>query len=160
MKVMLFELHIKYKDGRTERPIVHADKGGEVKIHPQRDNIVAAGCKRFRYRVVKHSTLPITIVKFGEKTLIYPAKIECHPKTTLEDVVEVKSKKQLQIIKPKITPIVEFKTWKFESASGGGTYVVRETAKGLKCDCPGTWRAKDRRCKHIKEMEVKLGLLK
>ena len=55
---------------------------------------------------------------------------------------------------------MEFKTWKFESASGGGTYVVRETAKGLKCDCPGTWRAKDRRCKHIKEMEVKLGLLK
>lgn len=153
---MLFELHIKYKDGRTERPIVHADKGGEVKIHPQRDNIVAAGCKRFRYRVVKHSTLPITIVKFGEKTLIYPAKIECHPKTTLEDVVEVKSTKQLQTIKPKPTPIVEFKTWKFESASGGGTYVVRETAKGLKCDCSGFWRVKDKvkGCVHCQKVRV------
>jgi hypothetical protein len=30
----------------------------------------------------------------------------------------------------------------------------------LKCNCPGTWRAKDRRCKHIKEVEKELGIVK
>jgi len=26
----------------------------------------------------------------------------------------------------------------------------------IHCNCPGTWRAKDRRCKHIKAMELKV----
>jgi hypothetical protein len=154
MKVMLFELHIKYEDGRSERPIIHAEKGEEIKIHPQRDKILDAGCKRFKYRVVKHDILPTIIVKLGDRTLIYPSKIECHSKTTLDDIIEVQSKTQLQIKQPTPKPIVKFKTWEFKSSSGDGTYIVRETANGIKCDCPGTWRAKDRRCKHIREVET------
>jgi hypothetical protein len=149
---MLYELHIKYIDGRTERPIVYIPEGEVVKIYPQRDNITAVSCKRFRYHVTKHNTLPISIVKLGDKTLIYPSKIECHPKTTLDDIVEIKPKIKQPIQQPK--PIVEFKTWEFKSSSSDGKYIVRETIKGLKCDCSGFWRVKDKEkgCKHIQEV--------
>ncbi len=59
----------------------------------------------------------------------------------------------------KLTPIEvkkeQSKEWKFESSSGGGTYTVKQTKTGkLICDCPGVWRSKDRKCKHIKEVET------
>jgi hypothetical protein len=38
-----------------------------------------------------------------------------------------------------------------------GVPCIPETTLGkLKCNCPGTWRAKDIRCKHIKEVEQEL----
>jgi hypothetical protein len=48
----------------------------------------------------------------------------------------------------------------FESSSGDGFYQVIENMGKLKCNCPGTWRAKDRRCKHIKEVEQELNKTK
>ena len=151
---MLFELHIKYEDGRTERPIIYADKGEDIKIHPQRDKILDAGCKRFKYRVVKHDMLPTMIVKLGDRTLIYPSKIECHPKTTLDDIIEIQTKEQIKVEKKVVVEKPQVKSWRFESSSGGGEYFVTETSKGLKCSCPGSWRAKDRRCRHIREVET------
>lgn len=153
---MLFELHIKYKDGRTERPIVFAEKGSEIKVYPQRDNILAVGCRPYKYKVEKHPTLPVSIVRFKDKTMIYPAQIECHSKTTLDDIKvnEPKTKitNQERVEQPKTQ---EEKSWRFESSSGGGTYTVKQTKTGkLICDCPGVWRSKDRRCKHIKEVET------
>ena len=44
---MLFELTLEYADKRVEKTIVHAEKGEHITIHPQRDNIVSSGCKRF-----------------------------------------------------------------------------------------------------------------
>ncbi len=148
---MLFELHLEFKDGRVETTIVTAE---ETKIYPQRDNIVHSGCKRFKYKVDKHNVLPKTIVRFTNKTMIYPAGIECHPQTTLEDIEEILTEQQVAEIKAELPPPPQLKSWKFESASGGGTYTVKETKNGfLRCDCPGVWRAKDRKCKHIKEVE-------
>ena len=150
---MLFELHLEFEDGSVETTIVHAD---EAKIYPQRDGIVHSGCKRFKYKVDKHNILPKTIVRFANKTVIYPSGVECHPKTTLEDIEEILTEQQAaQIVVEQKTP-VEKQLWKFESASGGGTYHVTKGKNGaLRCDCPGVWRAKDRRCKHIKEVESK-----
>lgn len=147
---MLFELYLEYEDGTNETKIVTED---QTTIYPQRDKITHSGCKPFKYKVEKHSVLPKTIVRFLNKTMIYPAQIECHPKTTLNDIIEIESEEQKEKVQIEAPKKEKPKTWKFESVSGGGTYVVTQTPKGLKCDCMGYWRAKDRRCKHIKEVE-------
>ncbi len=49
--------------------------------------------------------------------------------------------------------------YKFESKSEPGSfYVVRVTGDKVKCNCAGQYRAKDRQCKHMKEVKQKLGL--
>ena len=148
---MLSELTIEYIDGRKEVKIVNAK---ETTLYPQRDGIKHAGCKAFKYEVPKHNILPKMIVRLGNKTYIYPAQIECHPDTTLQDVIEILSEQQMEQSKSSLPKKEEPKKWKFESVSGGGTYVVTQTPKGLKCDCMGYFRARDRRCKHIKEVET------
>lgn len=42
-------------------------------------------------------------------------------------------------------PSILYKTKKVEREDGTFTY---------SCDCPGAWRAKDKRCKHIKKLEL------
>jgi len=148
---MLSELTIEYLDGRKEVKIVNAK---ETTLYPQRDGIKHAGCRAFKYEVPKHNILPKIIVRFLNKTYIYPAQIECHPDTTLNDVIEILSEQQIEQAKSSLPKKEEPKKWKFESVSGGGTYVVTQTPKGLKCDCMGYFRARDRRCKHIKEVET------
>jgi hypothetical protein len=150
---MLFELYLEFEDGRVETAIVPAE---ETKIYPQRDGIINSGCKPFKYKIPKHNILPKSIIRFAEKTMIFPGGIECHPKTTLDDIIEIQTEQQLQeeTTIQKETP-KEKREWKFESASGGGTYIVTENKNGtFRCNCPGVWRAKDRRCKHIKEVET------
>jgi hypothetical protein len=147
---MLKELYVKYNDGRVEKSIISVKEGDQVKIYPIQDGIVVAGCKPFKYIVRKHSSLCTSIVKFSTKCMIMPQGVECHPDTQLSDIIQEEA-----ISKPQIKEVVkeEPKIWKFDSSSGDGTYVVKMTPKGLTCDCPGRWRAKDRRCKHIKEVE-------
>jgi hypothetical protein len=48
----------------------------------------------------------------------------------------------------------------FESSSSDGFYQVTENMGKLKCNCMGYFRASDRRCKHIKEVEKELGIVK
>ena len=85
-----------------------------------------------------------------------PAGIPCHPKTTLDDIIEIDlNPTVVEEKKPR-----EKHTWKFTSASSEGSYTVRENMGKLSCNCMGFWRAKDRRCKHIKEVEKELGKVK
>lgn len=143
---MLKELVIEYGDGRKENRIV---LNQDAEIYPKRDNITFCLCSPFKYKVEKHAYLPAVIVKFPNKTVIMPAGIECHPGTTLDDIEIIdNSPKEKPEPKPR-----EKRTWKFESASSDGSYTVRENMGKLSCNCMGVWRAKDRRCKHIKEVE-------
>ena len=149
---MLAELTLEYDYGRTEVRVVPIE---ESTIYPKKEGIRHASCRPFKYEVPKHNYLCVAIVKFGDRYVIMPSGIECHPKTTLNDIKEIESTEQIRVEKELKQPKKEEKkSWKFESASGGGTYFVTQTPKGLKCNCPGTWRAKDRRCKHIKEVET------
>ena len=85
-----------------------------------------------------------------------PAGIECHPGTDLDDIEVIdNSPKEKPEPKPR-----EKRTWKFDSASSNGFYIVRENMGRLYCNCMGVWRAKDRRCKHIREVEKELGIVK
>jgi hypothetical protein len=71
-----------------------------------------------------------------------------HPKTTLEDVKLIRPKKE-----KRTEPIIETNI----SSSGDVTYETKyyPDSGNYYCNCPGVWRAKDRRCKHIKALELK-----
>lgn len=156
---MLKELYLEFEDGRKETKLIHLEPGEQVKISPQQDGIITAGCKTFKYQVPKHRYLTKMIFRFGDKTLIYPEGIECHPKTTLDDVVEYLTEEPT--IEEKVEESeVEVQKWEFESKSGGGIYTVILNKHGNpKCNCPGAWRSKGR-CKHVKEVEKELGIEK
>ena len=149
---MLKELRIVYEDGTKYTKIVHHTK---ATIKPRRDKIRHCECGPFKYKVEKHHYLPVSIIRFGNKYMIYPAGIPCIPETTLDDIEVIESNKPKVVVEKPQKP-----KWMFESSSGDGFYQVIENMGKLKCNCPGTWRAKDRRCKHIKEVEIELGIVK
>jgi hypothetical protein len=147
---MLSKMFIEYEDGLKVEKIVH---NSETSFKAK--SIKSASCQPFKYQVDKHPYLCIAIVQMGNIKKIMPIGIPCHPKTTLEDIIEIDTTPVEVKEKP-----VEKKKWMFESSSSEGFYQVTENMGKLKCNCPVTWRAKDRRCKHIKEVEKELGLVK
>lgn len=144
---MLHKLDLVYDDGTEETKIFHTVPGEQVKIYPERDKIHFSNHKVFKYEFPEHEGLVPVIVKLGGVKKIMPWGVECHPKTTLDDIRIIKKRKN----KP-----TQKKTWKFESASGGGTYKVTTQYGKLKCDCMGFWRSKGN-CKHVKEVRLELG---
>ena len=148
---MLSQLIIGYDDGREEIKLVPSN---ETTIYPRRDKIKYCFHKPFKYEVKKHKYLPSVIVNFLSRKVIMPANIECHPNTTLDDIIEIVEETEQEKQLKKETK--EKNIWEFKSSSSNSVYKVRQNGDKLKCDCPGMWRAKDRRCKHIKEVEKKL----
>jgi hypothetical protein len=148
---MLSKMFIEYEDGLQVEKVVH---NSETSLKTK--NIKHASCQPFKYQIEKHPYLCIAIVRYSDKTMIMPAGIPCHPKTTLDDIVEIDlNPTVVEEKKPR-----EKHTWKFDSASSEGSYTVRENMGKLSCNCMGFWRAKDRKCKHIREVEKELGLVK
>ena len=68
---MLKELRIVYEDGTKYTKIVHHTK---ATIKPIRDKIRHCECGPFKYKVEKHHYLPVSIIRFGNKYMIYPAR--------------------------------------------------------------------------------------
>jgi hypothetical protein len=149
---MLSKLYIGYADGLKVEKIVHRSK---LKIRPKRDKIIFCFHEPFKYKVDKHPYLCVSIAKFGNIHMIMPAGIPCIPETTLKDIVVIDNTP----VKVKEKP-VEKKKWMFESSSSDGFYQVTENMGKLKCNCMGYFRSGDRRCKHIKEVEKEIGIVK
>ena len=108
------------------------------------------GVSRFKY-TYEHPILPPTIIHSPTtgKTYIVPVWMEVLPETTLNDIEWIKPE-----IKKSVIEKQEPQTWTFESKSDPGSfYVVQVIGNKIKCNCPGVWRSKDRKCKHIKEVE-------
>ena len=84
----------------------------------------------------------------GDK-FILPSMEKVHPETTLNDIINIKPK-----VKKRAEPIIETSI----SSSGDVTYETKYYPDSGKyyCDCRGYWMAKDRRCKHIKSLELKV----
>ena len=82
-------------------------------------------------------------VVINNKKYLTPDWVEVHPDTTFADVRPAIIKQEPQ------API----TWEFKSESSDSVYTVRQSGLKLSCNCPGVWRAKDRKCKHIKAVE-------
>ena len=146
---MLSKMFIEYEDGLKVEKVVH---NSETSFKTK--NVKHASCQPFKYEVEKHPYLCIAIVQMGNIKKIMPTGIVCHPKTTLEDIVEIDNTPVEKVEKP-----VEKKKWMFESSSSDGFYQVTENMGKLKCNCMGFFRSRGN-CKHIKEVEKELGIVK
>ena len=136
----MFLLKVYYLDGRKEIISHDPNENGPFKL-PEG----AYGTGHFKYEY-KHPILPPTLGTFiSGKRYIVPGWIEVHPDTQLSDVKWVKEN-----IKQEKT------TWEFKSSSSNGKYTVTKVGDKLKCNCMGFFRAKDRRCKHIKSVEKEI----
>jgi hypothetical protein len=105
------------------------------------------GVRVFKYEHTHAYMAPALFISptTGKKFII-PSWIEVHPQTTLEDIKWIKP--EIKVTEPKKSE------WTFDSSSGNGFYTVRVNSLGkLACNCMGYYRSKDRKCKHVKQVE-------
>lgn len=103
---------------------------------------------RFKYKHKDPMYPPSFLVSNNQKYLM-PGWVPVIMETELSDIEWVRPKPKV-----KQEPIVET----YKSSSSDKTYKTTyhpETGK-FQCSCPGSWRAFDRRCKHIKALEIKV----
>ena len=135
---MLWQFTNTNKYGNLRSRVVYAD--GALKIGQGFGPFI--GAKRFRYE----SRSPyFALIEIRGKKMLVPDWIEVHPQTIISDI-----KHNAPVV---VEAPVQKNEWMFESSSGGGFYKVKQNGLKLTCTCPGSWRAFDRRCKHIKEIE-------
>ena len=134
---MLWKFTNTNKYGHFRSRIVHSE--GALKVGRGFGPIQAA--QRFRYE----SRSPyFGLVEIKGKKFLTPDWIEVHLQTTLADIKH----------EPVVVEVpVQKSEWTFKSESSDSVYRVRQNGLKLTCTCPGSWRAADRRCKHIKEVE-------
>lgn len=140
----LWEFSNKNKYGNWRSRIICLD--GPIS-HPGGAFGKAVAARRFKYKY-EHPVIPPMIWNRGDKTYLMPLWKEVVKGTTVNDV---------EWIKPVIKK-TEVEVFKFESASSGSLYTTKKFTKPsgevkYSCSCPGVWRAKDRECKHIKEIK-------
>lgn len=142
----LWEFSNKNKYGNWRTRIIFRPDNQSFSHGPDFGNGVSV--KRFKY-IHEHLYSPILYTsKEDGKKYILPTWKVVHPDTQQNDIVWVK---------PKINKVVEKEVWKFESSSEPGSfYFVKRSGDKLTCTCSGYWRSKDRRCKHVKEVEQKI----
>jgi hypothetical protein len=141
---MLYSVSNTWKCGFMEDYTAYSK--GAFELNPS--NISTSIIHPFQYEV--ESILKPGIAILQGKKYITPGFIPCHPNTELSDIKWIpKISKQEQV--------KEIDTWRFKSSSGDGEYVTKRNGFKYTCNCPGVWRAKDRECKHIKEVK---GLVK
>ena len=107
--------------------------------------------KLFKYDYKHH--MPPSLANIENKRYIMPTWEEVLPETTLNDINWVKPK-------PSVKKIENPNEWKFESKSDPGSYYVVTQVSDfkVKCTCTGQYRAKDRKCRHMKEVMAELGI--
>ena len=120
-------------------------EGTSYGFKPQ-SSLISHASRLFKYDYEHHMPPTLYTSHVDGQKYIVPTWQKVHPKTTLADI---------EWIKPvKIVAPVEKNVWKFESSSDPGHfYTVRQSGFKYSCNCPGVWRSKDRKCKHIKQVE-------
>jgi hypothetical protein len=135
---MLWQFTNTNKHGNLRSRVVYAD--GALKVGQGFGSF--QGAKRFSYE----SRSPyFALIEIRGKKMLVPDWIEVHPQTIISDI-----KYNAPVV---VEAPIQQNEWMFESSSGGGFYKVKQNGLKLTCTCPGSWRAFDRRCKHIKEIE-------
>ena len=134
------------KHGNLRSRIIYRPDGQPFSVKPKGLGPVIM-VRRFRYKY-EHPVMPPTILELNGKTYLMPLWKEVENGTTINDIEWIKPE-------PKKTVVEKFE---FESASSGSMYTTKKFTKPngeikFSCTCPGVWRAKDRRCKHIKSLE-------
>lgn len=134
---MLFKVQKQFDDGTKVDELVYSE--GAYIIHPKQQNISYCHVTLFKYKYEGHM-FP-ALVNISDKKYIVPTWQKVHPQTTLNDIDWIKPQPiKLDIVKFEVT------------GSNGDKYktVYNPNTKKWKCTCPGSWRAKDGHCKHIK----------
>jgi hypothetical protein len=139
---MLYQVSNEWNCGFMEDFIAHSNSGYTIDS-PQ---VKLSFVKVFRYEIKSFLKPGIAILQ-GKK-FITPGFIPCHPNTELSDITWIQKVSKQEKVK-------EIDTWRFKSSSGDGEYVTKRNGFKYTCNCPGVWRAKDRECKHIKEVKSK-----
>ena len=142
----LWEFSNLNKYGNYRKRIIYRPDGQPFSFNPKGLGPVVS-VRRFRYKY-EHSLVPPSILELNGKTYMMPLWKEVEKGTTINDIEWIKPE-------PKKTVVEKFE---FESASSGSIYTTKKFTKPdgeikFSCTCPGVWRAKDRRCKHIKSLE-------
>jgi len=142
---MLYKFTNKNKYGTLRSRIIYRPNGEGFKFNPKNfGDFVDVRVFRYTY---EHPVLPPSLFtdKDGQKWIV-PIWKKVLPETTLKDINWVKPKVKKE--KP------QKDEWLFESKSDPGHfYKVTQVGVTYRCNCPGVWRAKDRQCKHIKEVK-------
>ncbi len=147
---MLYKFQNLNKYGNLRTRIVHSPEGTPFSFNSKGLGTFV-NVEVFKY-TYEHPFIPphLFIDKDGKKYIV-PIWKEVLPETTLEDINWVKPK-------PKKVSDEEHK-FKFESKSNPGHfYTVTVTGEKVDCTCSGKWRAKDRQCRHMKDVKKQLGI--
>jgi hypothetical protein len=137
---MLYQVSNEWKCGFMEDFIAYSEGGYTLDSPQTKISIVRV----FKYEI--ESLLRPGITNIKGKKYITPSWTPCHPNTELGDIKWIEKISKQEQIK-------EIDVWKFKSSSGDGEYVTKKNGFKYTCNCPGVWRAKDRECKHIKEVK-------
>jgi hypothetical protein len=149
----LFEFTNKTSYGQLRKRIVY-NESSQFTIKPGFGNFVAV--RPFRY-MSRSPYQPGLVTRDGKKYMI-PDWVEVLPETTLDDIKafeeETRGRKKSE---KKVNNPNE---WRFESKSDPGSYYVVKQISDYKvsCTCSGQYRAKDRKCRHMKEVMKELGI--
>ena len=141
---MLWKFTNKNKYGNLRSRIIYRPDGQPFTVGKGFGDFVGVSVFKYKY---EHSLIPPHLFTDRDgKKFIVPEWREVLPETTINDIEWIKP--ELVKVKP------EKNEWLFESSSDPGSfYKVNQVGDKLSCNCPGTWRAKDRQCKHIKEVK-------
>ena len=148
---MLWKLTTTNKYGNLRSRIVYNPDGKPFTIGRGFGKFVHVQVFKYTY---EHPLLPPSLfVGQDGKKYIVPTWQEVLPETTLNDINWVKPK-------PSVKKIENPNEWKFESKSDPGSYYVVTQVSDfkVKCTCTGQYRAKDRKCRHMKEVMAELGI--
>ena len=149
----LFEFTHKTKYGQLRKRIVY-NESSQFTIKPGFGNFVAV--RPFRY-MSRSPYQPGLVTRDGKKFLI-PDWVEVLPETTINDIkaFEEETRGRKKVSKKVNNP----NEWRFESKSDPGSfYVVKQISDyKVSCTCSGQYRAKDRKCRHMKEVMKELGI--
>ena len=149
----LFEFTNKNKYGQLRKRIVYSDSTAFTFKPKGLGDFVCVRPFKYESRSKYYGLFNIN----GKKYLT-PDWIEVLPETTLYDIKpfeeETRGRKKSE---KKVNNPNE---WRFESKSDPGSYYVVKQISDYKvsCTCSGQYRAKDRKCRHMKEVMKELGI--
>ena len=147
---MLYKFTNTNKYGNLRHRIIYRPNGEGFKFNPKGFGPFV-NVEVFKY-TYEHPILPPSLFTGTDgKKFIVPIWKEVLPETTLEDI---------NWIKPKPKKVsVEKHEFQFESKSNPGHfYKVTVNNNKVDCTCSGKWRAKDRQCRHMKDVKKQLKL--
>ena len=133
----------KYGNPRTR--IFHTPEGKAFSHGP---GFGPTWVSRYKYEY-KGEVMPPSLLELNGKTYIMPIWKEVVKGTTLNDI---------EWIKPKPKKKAETIVVETPSSKGDVIYKTRfyPDSGNYTCNCPGTWRAKDRMCKHIIKLKSEI----